>query len=165
MSDRKFAKEMEDLDVKVSEAVMYAERHGLTIGEIVETVIGSMSIRPGYDKFIKQQSLVIELENTCPGCGFIVDHDEGECPQLRQQEIRTAVALVLGDNNEHWEQDDTDNIIVEANGRWVSPGTFGSDYGTARRALTMGMNDSDGMYVVVTITDDDGKPTTLFVKI
>lgn len=44
------------LDEIVSEAVMAAERAGLTPAEIAEVLIGAMAVRPGYPNMVIKES-------------------------------------------------------------------------------------------------------------
>lgn len=69
-----------------------------------------------------------------PPVGFTCDMgapdpaSEAVSPYTRSA-VRNAVAAILGATDDCWKPQDAENVIVNADGTWCSPGTFDSIYG------------------------------------
>lgn len=63
-------------------------------------------------------------------CEMSADPATGTVPSANRSAVRAVVSAILSATDDCWKPQDAENVIVNVDGTWCSPGTFDSIYGT-----------------------------------
>lgn len=143
---------------RVADAISDVMRYDVTAEAVVADLRDLLAQNPDFDSVSLAPP---EPEPArCMTCGW-PEHAIGQaCTGLTAEEMREAVADVMAQGDEFWTKHDAGSILVERTGEWCSPGTFGSAYGTVKRAQPVGVSDG---FAIVVVHGDAGEANTEFV--
>jgi hypothetical protein len=148
---------------ELAEIVANAIQSGVAPAEVRADIDGCLSVNVDFDGLVDGETEV--NLGVCPGCGFNVDHDDHQCPGASEHQIRAAVAAVMMGIDDLWGQNDTDHLMIQSDGTFVSPQLFGGTFtGSVKRDDNVVVG-ADGRFFIVILDADPAEEIPKTVKV